>query len=198
MISPGRARNILVPQGEARYVVRGQAVSAVGSMLSRLEQSRLRSPTKAQSLADKQAQLTQEVRTSARNLISQFDLQLTRVHLAQSIDPLAVARKIESDLFASLSFLPPIPFARRTITAGATEGAIHGSVSAGDVVAAVRDFGITLEETVASGMGFVEGQPGLEKGRIKATGVYDCKSAHSNRAGRTNSRSGVLRPRGVG
>lgn len=79
-------------------------------------------------------------------------------------------------MFASISFLPPIPFARRTIAAGATEGPIHGSVSAADVVAAVRDFGITLEESVVGGMGFAEGQPGVEKGRVKATGVYDCES----------------------
>ena len=44
----------------------------------------------------------------------------------------------------------------------------------------MRELGIVLEESVVGGMGFVEGQPGLEKGRVKATGVYNCKyNSHS-------------------
>lgn len=50
--------------------MRGQAVSALGSMFTKLEQSRLRSPTKAQSLADKQAQLAQDVSTHFLNSIN--------------------------------------------------------------------------------------------------------------------------------
>lgn len=52
---------MLIPRGEARYVVRGQAVSPLGLMLSRLDSSLLRRPTQAKTLASKQAELASEV-----------------------------------------------------------------------------------------------------------------------------------------
>lgn len=92
---------------------------------------------------------------------------------SQSVDPLAAQRLLESDLLAALSLLPPLNFSRRLISTSAPTGPIHGSVSTADVVSAIREFGPVLEDNLLTSVGFVEGQAGLEKGRVKATGVYD-------------------------
>lgn len=92
------------------------------------------------------------------------------------MDPLAAQRAIETDLLSSLSLLPPLTFARRLIAPTASQGAIHGSVSQADVLAAIREFGIVLEEASLGGATFREVE-GVERGRLKGTGVYDFEVA---------------------
>lgn len=77
------------------------------------------------------------------------------------------ARASDAALLQSLSLLPlPLTFYRRTT--GTTSTDLFGSVTATDVVAAVREYGIVLEESQG-------GFAGVEKGRVKSLGTFECE-----------------------
>ena len=107
-------------------------------------------------------------------------------------DPLEAIRAAESLLAESLSLLPPLSFYRRLITPSlpaspplstsasaasafldstapksVTGSAIFGSVGERDVLIAMKEFGVTLEE----GLGAFDGEE-VEKGRIKSVGTF--------------------------
>mgnify|MGYP001564303692 FL=1 len=54
-----------------------------------------------------------------------------------------------------------------------TSTEIYGSVSMGDIVSMLREYGVVVEEVNG---GLAEGE-GVDKGRIKAVGWFDCECA---------------------
>lgn len=85
---------------------------------------------------------------------------------------MARARATEQALADSLATLVPStsPLSFTRLTNSPTSSDLFGSVSAADVLAALRDRGV---QGVAEGMGaFSEGQEGVLNGRIKRTGDF--------------------------
>lgn len=81
-------------------------------------------------------------------------------------------REHDTTLLSALSLLPqPLSFSR--LTTSSTAGDLFGSVSASDVLAELKEFGIRVEESNA---GFEE-KEGVEKGRVKSLGEFVCEFA---------------------
>jgi ribosomal protein L9 len=93
---------------------------------------------------------------------------------AQVEDPLRIA---EQSLLDSLSTIPqPLEFSR--LTTSSTSSDLFGSVSVSDVITALKERDIKIEE----GMGSFGESDGIEKGRVKKTGTFDCESPPSTLA----------------
>ncbi|GJN87336.1 hypothetical protein Rhopal_000285-T1 [Rhodotorula paludigena] len=159
-LSPGLARNRLVPAGLALYVDRtGKGVSAARDM----ERVALE---KAKGLAGVLARQREQERARRAKQV------LDEMSGAVAEDPLARARATEQALADSLATLVPStsPLSFTRLTNSPTSSDLFGSVSAADVFAALRDRGV---QGVAEGMGaFAEGQEGVLNGRIKRTGEF--------------------------
>lgn len=88
--------------------------------------------------------------------------------MIQVEDPLRIA---EQSLLDSLSSVPqPLEFSR--LTTSSTSSDLFGSVSVSDVITALRERDLKIEE----GMGSFAAGEGIEKGRVKKTGTFDCES----------------------
>ncbi|GAA5967827.1 hypothetical protein JCM21900_001783 [Sporobolomyces salmonicolor] len=156
-ISPGRARNQLIPAGQALYVVRGKAVSALGDMARKeLE----RQTGLMGSLAQRRAAEAEE---RARRVLE----GLSEAVGDDSQEPL---RASERTLLSALALVPqPLSFTRRTTSA--TSSDLFGSVSVSDVVAALREQDVRIEESAGT---FVA-KAGVEKGRVKKVGTFELR-----------------------
>ncbi|TNY21404.1 sperm nuclear basic protein PL-I isoform PLIb [Rhodotorula diobovata] len=164
-LSPGLARNRLVPAGLAIYVGRdGEGVSVRRDMerrgreLARGEEGRRRA-------RDERARGVLEAMSGAVD------------------DPLAPARASERALLSSLTTLaaPSSPLVFTRLTTSPTSSDLFGSVSTADVVSALRDRGVVAAANAgdaASGSGspiqgaFREGQDGVLNGRVKRVGEF--------------------------
>ncbi|GAA5873984.1 hypothetical protein JCM1840_006110 [Sporobolomyces johnsonii] len=154
-ISPGRARNQLIPQGQALYVVRGKAVSALADMM-RKDMAWKKDLTSV--LAKRREK---EAKERARRVLE---------GLSEAADegPQAALRAAEETLRSALELLPqPVSFTRRTTSA--TSSDLFGSVSVADVVAALREGDVRVEESACA---FAK-QDGVENGRIKKVGTFE-------------------------
>lgn len=118
-----------------------------------------------------------EYLTKSLRYLGQFSTYATlldiHLRLLQGQEDAQVAS--ESELVASLSLLPqPLIFSRLTHSSSGSHGAkeLFGSVSVGDVLAELKDFGIRLEENQCS---FIE-EEGIQNGRVKSLGKFACES----------------------
>lgn len=82
-----------------------------------------------------------------------------------------LAKEAESLLLTSLTLLPLLSFSRRTQSSPGSKD-IFGSVTPTDILAAMREFGVVVDEANAA----VREGEGVDKGRIKAVGRFDCES----------------------
>ncbi|GAA5834076.1 hypothetical protein JCM11251_003612 [Rhodosporidiobolus azoricus] len=154
-VSPGIARNRLIPSGQALYVGRdGLAVSPLGRML-RKEAER------AGGIAEvMRREREREQERRAKRVLEEMS--------GTAHDPHAAARSAEESLLGSLALLPqPLPFKRLTTSPTSTD--LFGSVSASDVLATLKEHEVNLDAHV--GAGFRE-QEGVEKGRVKRLGEF--------------------------
>ncbi|GAA5918407.1 hypothetical protein JCM6882_008330 [Rhodosporidiobolus microsporus] len=154
-VSPGTARNRLIPSGQALYVGRdGLAVSPLGRML-RKEAER------AGGIAEvMKREREREAERRAKRVLDEMS--------GVAHDPHAAARAAEESLLGSLALLPqPLPFKR--LTTSPTSSDLFGSVSASDVLATLKEQNVNLDAHV--GAAFRE-QDGVEKGRVKRLGEF--------------------------
>ncbi|GAA6037251.1 hypothetical protein JCM8097_008644 [Rhodosporidiobolus ruineniae] len=154
-VSPGTARNRLIPRGEALYVGRD------GVAVSPLKQILRKEAERASGLMGVLArQRAKEKEERARRVLEE---------MGGAADPHAAARQADSALLSSLTALPqPLLFTRLTTSPTSTD--LFGSVSAADVLSALKDAGIALEAGQGS---FGEEQEGVEKGRVKTLGLFE-------------------------
>ncbi|GAA5967014.1 hypothetical protein JCM11641_000415 [Rhodosporidiobolus odoratus] len=153
-VSPGTARNHLLPNRLALYVDRhGVAVSPLQRMLRK----------EAERAGGLQAVLAkQRAKEAERKAQRVLDEMSGAVN-----DPQAAARSAEQTLYASLTLLDqPLPFNR--LTTSPTSVDLFGSVSAADVLAALKEREVHLE----AGQGAFAEQEGVEKGRVKRLGEF--------------------------
>ncbi|GAA5925691.1 hypothetical protein JCM3775_001474 [Rhodotorula graminis] len=179
-LSPGLARNRLVPAGLAVYVGRdGEGVSVRRDMERRGEMIALR-----------RREGQQQAARRAKGVLE----QLAQGN-APPTDPLAAARAAERALSLSLSTLAPpsSPLIFTRLTTSPTSSDLFGSVSVADVVSALRERGVVGLATssssssssasgASSGSGAGEGagahgafrsdQVGVLNGRVKQVGEY--------------------------
>ncbi|GAA5905267.1 bL9 family ribosomal protein [Sporobolomyces salmoneus] len=147
-VSRGMARNQLIPLGYALLIgTDGKPVSAVNAMTRKSLE--VQKGLRGEREADRQ---------------SRANKALNR--LEQSVeDPLRIA---EQSLLDSLSTIPqPLEFSR--LTTSSTSSDLFGSVSVQDVITALRERDIKIED----GMGSFGESEGIEKGRVKKTGTFD-------------------------
>ncbi|ORY82305.1 hypothetical protein BCR35DRAFT_303679 [Leucosporidium creatinivorum] len=143
-VSPGRARNQLIPQGLGLYVVAGRGVSPLRDMQRREEQQR------------------------ARGVLGAVGASKVVDGIASSAEAAAAeSLSHDSSLLTALQLLPqPLTFTR--LTTATTNADLFGSVSASDVLTELKEFGIRVEEGNAA---FGE-KEGVEKGRVKSLGDF--------------------------
>ncbi|GAA5852379.1 hypothetical protein JCM9279_001181 [Rhodotorula babjevae] len=168
-LSPGLARNRLVPAGLAIYVGRdGSGVSVRRDMERRGEALRSAERRRREGAVGRRASGVLE--------------QLAQGN-APPADPLAPARAAERALAASLSALAPAshPLSFTRLTTSPTSSDLFGSVSVADVVAALRERGVeglSAGGAVGGGEGaqvhgaFAPGQEGVQNGRVKQVGEF--------------------------
>ncbi|KAL8287107.1 hypothetical protein RQP46_004113 [Phenoliferia psychrophenolica] len=164
-VAPGRARS-LFKELRALYVVKGRVISPMRDLLRR-----------ADSQAERQRIRDSKARGEVQPALAQDPVD--------EVDPRVAALASETDLRTALSLVPtPLVFHRRLIhspsppptllpgqqpsTPIETSSEIFGSVSVLDVINHLREFGVVVDEANAA---FEEGT-GVEKARLKATGVY--------------------------
>ncbi|GAA5946934.1 hypothetical protein JCM3765_002083 [Sporobolomyces pararoseus] len=151
-VSRGLARNQLIPGGVALLIgTDGKPVSAVNAMTRKsLEmQKGLRGE------AERRRELERQQR--ANKVLSGLEEAVE--------DPIRIA---EQSLLDSLSSATqPLEFSR--LTTSSTSSDLFGSVSVSDVITALRERDLKIEDGMGS---FAEGE-GIEKGRVKKTGTFD-------------------------
>ncbi|GAA5881387.1 hypothetical protein JCM16303_000157 [Sporobolomyces ruberrimus] len=151
-VSRGLARNQLVPAGVALLIgTDGLPVSALNAMTRKsLEmQKGLRGEMSRRSEYERQ---------------QRADKVLSGLEQAVE-DPIRI---VEQSLLDSLATVPqPLEFSRLTTSSASSD--LFGSVSVSDVIQALREQDIKIEE----GMGSFGESDGIEKGRVKKTGTFD-------------------------
>ncbi|GAA5822492.1 hypothetical protein JCM5353_000528 [Sporobolomyces roseus] len=151
-VSRGLARNQLVPSGVALLIgTDGHPVSAMNAMSRKsLEvQKGLRGEM------EKKRELERQQR--ANKVLQGLEEAVE--------DP---ARIAEQSLLDSLSTVSqPLEFAR--LTTSSTSSDLFGSVSVQDVLAALRERDVRIED----GLGAFGESDGVERGRVKKTGTFD-------------------------
>ncbi|GAA5938542.1 uncharacterized protein JCM15063_005349 [Sporobolomyces koalae] len=150
-VSRGLARNQLLPNKVALLIgTNGTPVSA-SSAMSRKSlqlQQRLRGELGQMSAAARQQRANQVLNG-----------------LAQSVeDPVRLAGQSVLDSLSGVS--QPLEFSRLTTSAASSD--LFGSVSVADVISALRERDIKIDE----GMGSFAESEGVEKGRVKKTGTF--------------------------
>jgi ribosomal protein L9 len=96
---------------------------------------------------------------------------VTDESVGQVEDPLAQAKEAESVLLTAISLLPLLSFSRRTQSSPGSKE-IFGSVTSTDILASMREYGVVVDES----NGAVKEGEGVDRGRIKALGRFDCES----------------------
>ncbi|GAA6011326.1 hypothetical protein JCM10207_008301 [Rhodosporidiobolus poonsookiae] len=155
-VSPGTARNRLIPNNQALYVGRDGQVVAPLRRLLRKEAER------AGGLAELLAK--ERKREAERRAKAVLD------GLSGAADPHAAAREAEQTLHGALALLPSPALTFSRLTTSPTSSDLFGSVSSADVVSALKEQH-ALSVDAAHGV-FVEGEEGVEKGRVKQIGEF--------------------------
>ncbi|BGO90265.1 hypothetical protein NBRC10512_004785 [Rhodotorula toruloides] len=160
IVSPGYARNILIPNRKALYVNRnGEAVSPLRTIL------RLNAEKLLQLNHDLRAEEEQRKEREAKAALEQMSRDATS---ARRLDEQAALHQADKTRLAELARAPPILFTRLTISP--TSSDLFGSVSTADVVAELRELG--FQDFSHMRTAFREHE-GIVNGRIKATGTFE-------------------------
>lgn len=180
IVSPGWARNTLVPKRKALYVNRrGEGVSPMQTMLRlnaekmlklnddlrREEEQRKEREAKA-ALEQMSRKATSEVRPDPT--LPQIQAHVCYCMSQKRVDEQAALRKAEKARLAELARTPAIILSRLTISP--TSSDLFGSVSVSDVLNELRDRGFQDLAQMRTAFGEHEG---IVNGRIKTTGTFD-------------------------
>ncbi|BGP23439.1 ribosomal protein L9 family protein [Rhodotorula toruloides] len=160
IVSPGFARNTLIPKRKALYVNRhGEVVSPLRDILRQNAEKLL--------LLNDGLRREEEQRKDreAKAALEQMSRVATS---ARRTDQQAALREAEKTRLARLARTPAVLFSRLTISP--TSSDLFGSVSTGDVLSELRERG--FQDFSHLRTAFRE-EEGIVNGRIKATGTFD-------------------------